>query len=285
MPAFPSLAIEGVTLPRVICGTNSLLGYSHVSRGRDAWIREHFTPQRIARVFAKCQELGVNAAMGPLHPRLIEALRETEKLTGAPMIWVATTNFEMAPRGREEELRRAFAAQRMDEAMAIVRASTGEQVSALQAAGAAFCLFHGGVVERWPAVEGRMEGYDRQTHMMRASGLIPGAVSHIAQRVAEIDRSPHDVALLATPLNKGGWAMRPNRDEAVAALRDVRKPLFAIKSLACGRYEAEHLVEEWLQWVVEIPPVQGIVLGLMVEQEAEQSLPFLREQFGRKFGG
>ena len=59
MSTFPSLTVEGVTVPRMIVGTNALLGYSHVSSGRDAWIREYFTPRRIARVFARCAELGV----------------------------------------------------------------------------------------------------------------------------------------------------------------------------------------------------------------------------------
>jgi len=35
---------------------------------------------------------------------------------------------------------------------------------------------------------------------------------------------------------------------------------------------------------VDVQGVAGIVLGLMLEQEAEQSIPLLREQFAAKFG-
>ncbi|MHB1319122.1 MAG: hypothetical protein ACYCYF_10935, partial [Anaerolineae bacterium] len=103
MESFPSLTIEGVTISRVICGTNALLGWSHVSAGRDAWIRSYYTPERIAEVWARCQDLGVNAVMGPLFPRLIEALEATERLTGVRPIWVATTNATQGPKGHEAE--------------------------------------------------------------------------------------------------------------------------------------------------------------------------------------
>ncbi len=284
MPDFPGLTIEGITIPRVICGTNSLLGYSHVSSGRDAWIKQYFTPARIAQVFARCMELGVNAVMGPLHPRLVDALGETEKLTGARMTWVSTTNFERVPVGMEEAYRKARAAGRHDEAMAMSIESTAEQVASLKAAGAPICVFHGGWVDRWPATDGNLHNFNHYTGIIRQGGLIPGAVSHLSERVAEVDRGDHDVALLVTPVNKGGWNMHPSRDEAVEHINTVVKPLLAIKTLACGRYEQEHLVEDWLKWVVDVKGVSGVVLGLMLEQEAEQSIPFLRERFAARFG-
>jgi hypothetical protein len=255
-----------------------------VSRGRDNWIRAHFTPERIARVLARCMELGVNAVMGPLHPRLIEALNETEKLTGQRIIWVATTNFEVAPQGREEEYQQARAAKRMDEAMALVREATAEQAARLKAGGASFCVFHGSTVDNWPITNGQLDRFNHFTQLIRQTGLIPGAVSHIGTRIAEVDRGDHDVALLVTPVNKSGWVMRPSRDEALAAISGIKKPLFAIKALACGRYENENAIEDWLRWVVDVPEVQGVVLGLMLEEEAEQSIPILGESFAAKFG-
>jgi hypothetical protein len=284
MPAFPSFTIEGVTIPRVLCGTNALLGFSHVSRGRDAWIREHFTAKRIAQVFAKCMELGVTACMGPLFPRLLDALEETEKLTGARMTWVSTTSHETVPKGREEEYRKAHAAGRVDEAMAISRESTQEQVAKLKAAGAPICIFHGGWVDRWPATDGKLEGFNHYTQIIREAGLVPGAATHQSGRLAEVARGGHDAAILVTPVNKGGWNMRPTRDEAVKVIGEVNKPLIAIKPLACGRYEGENSVEDWLKWVVDVKGVQAVALGLMLEQEAEQSIPVLRDQFAAKFG-
>jgi hypothetical protein len=235
-------------------------------------------------VFAKCIELGVTAVMGPLFPRLMDALEETEKLTGVRMTWVSTTNAGLAPEGKEEQLREAFAAGRVDEAMAIARVSTSDQAQKLKAAGAPICLFHGAWVDRWPAVDGQLEDFDRVTHMIRQAGVIPGAVSHISTRLAEVDQGGHDVAILATPVNKTGWNMRPSRDEAVEVIGQIQKPLLAIKTLACGRCESEQAIEDWLRWAVDVEGVQAVAIGVMVEEEAEQSIPILRDHFAAKFG-
>jgi hypothetical protein len=283
MIAFPSLTIEGVTISRVICGTNALLGFSHVSAGRDAWIREHFTSQRIARVFAHCQELGINAVMGPLFPRLIAALDETAQLTGQPMVWVATTSMDRAPAAKMEAFVAARQAGRMDEAMAMCRESLTEQLAELKAAGAAFCLLHGAVGDRWPSADGQLVGCRAAMDEIRAAGLVPGSASHIAGRVVELDADEAGVAVLAAPVNKGGWHMNPSREEALALYAGLQRPLIAIKTLACGRCEAEGQVETWLRWAALAPGVQAIALGLMLEQEADQSVPVLRAAFEERF--
>jgi len=281
MAGMPSLTIEAVRIPRIICGTNALLGWSHVSAGRDAWIKRYYTPERIASVFAKCIELGVTAVMGPLFPRLLDALDETEKLTGVRMTWVSTTNAGMAPEGMEEQLREAYAAGRIDEALAIARESTGEQVQKLKATGASICFFHGAWVDRWPAADGHLEAFNRFTKMIRDAGLIPGAVSHISDRLDMVDKGDYDVALLATPVNKAGWAMRPDREAAVGVVNTVTRPLVAIKPLACGRFEEGHL-QEWLNWVVDLKGVEAVAIGVMSEEEAEESIPILRDRFVAK---
>ena len=284
MAAFPSLTIEGVRIPRVICGTNALLGWSHVSPGRDAWIREYFTAERIALVFAKCIELGVTAVMGPLYPRLIEALDATEKLTAVRMTWVATTNAGRAPGGREQDLAQARAAGKRDEALAISLESTSEQASLLKEAGASFCLFHGQWADEWPMQDGELVDLAHYTQEIRAAGLIPGSSVHDSSRLAYLLGHDVDLALLATPVNKSGWYMLPDRDQALAAIGSKAKPVLAIKTLACGRYSDERSVPEWLNWAAAVEGVEAIALGVMVEQEAEQSIPVLRECFQRKFG-
>jgi len=42
MPGFPMTTVGGVAVSRVIIGTNSFLGYSHMSQARDRWLREYF---------------------------------------------------------------------------------------------------------------------------------------------------------------------------------------------------------------------------------------------------
>jgi len=284
MSAFPSLTIEGVTISRVICGTNALLGYSHVSAGRDAWAREYFTAQRIARVFARCQELGVNAVMGPLHSRLAEALDETARLTGQAMVWVATTAADRAPAGQLDALQAARAAGRVDEATAISRASLADQAAELKALGAAFCLLHGAWADRWPEERGGLVGCADAMATIRAAGLVPGSSSHDAPRVSQLDDDAYGTAVLAAPVNRDGWFMRPSQADAMERYARLRHPLIAIKTLACGKFEPEMDVAGNLRWAAAAPGVEAVALGVMIEQEAEQGLPILREAFAERYG-
>lgn len=278
MDSFPSLTVDGITIPRVICGTNALLGWSHVSAGRDAWIRAYYTPERIAEVWARCQELGVNAVMGPLFPRLIEALEATERLTGLRPMWVATTNATQGPRGHEAEWQAARSAGRRDEARALVRASLAEQALELKAAQAALCLLHGDTTDTWPEVDGRLAGLDEALAAIRATGLVPGAMTHESARLNLLVAGGYDLPIIGTPVNRGGWMMSPDRKSALDAIAAASRPILAIKTLACGRLE-EGKLAEWLQWAVAVPGVAAIALGVGSAEEAAESVPILKRAF------
>jgi hypothetical protein len=276
MDAFPSLTIEDVTIPRVICGTNSLLGWSHVSAGRDAWIRAFYTPERIAEVLARCLDLGVTAVMGPLFPRLVEALEATERLTGVRPAWVATTNATQGPRGLEAEWQAARAAGRREEAAAMTRESIADQAAEIVAAGGAICLIHGGTMDTWPEAEGRLAGLDAALASIRAAGLVPGTMTHNATRLSRVVGQGYDLAAIGTPVNQAGWMMNPDRETALAAIAGAGRPVIAIKTLACGRLDEGHL---WLEWAVAAPGVAAIALGVGSAEEAVESIPILRKAY------
>lgn len=256
MSEFPTLTIEGITLPRVICGTNALLGWSHVSSGRDAWIRRHYTPDRVARVFAACMELGATAVMGPLYPPLMRALEETEKLTGQRPLWLSTTH---APLGPD---------------------SVPDQVRQIREAGAPICSIHGAWIDRW-MMEDEWEALDHCIAEIREAHLVPAAVCHHGDLLAKLAESSVDLPLLGTPVNKTGWSMRPDQETALNVVRGVDQPLLAIKPLACGRFD-EGLMDEWLRWVVNQEGVDAVAIGPMSEEEAQESIPILADLLNQK---
>lgn len=258
MSEFPTFTIESATLPRVICGVNALFGWSHVSAGRDAWLRRYYTPQRVATVFATCMELGAAAVMGPLYPPLVEALEETEKLTGQRPLWLSTTH---AARGPD---------------------STPEQVRQIRQVGASICSIHGAWVDQW-LLEEDWEALERCIAQIREGGLIPAAVCHYSDRLAKLAEAELDLPLLSTPVNKSGWWMHPDRQSALEVVRSIGGPVLAIKPLACGRFE-ENGVRKWLEWAVEREGVDAVAIGPMSEEEAQESIPILQELLRRKFG-
>lgn len=104
MTKFPTVTIKNVEVPKVLIGINSVLGWSHTSRG--------------AEVFTTAVRLGVTGLLGPVWPKLHDAIKMTEDITGEKITFVATTI------GAREE--------------------TEKQVEILKELDAPFCCLHGG---------------------------------------------------------------------------------------------------------------------------------------------
>ena len=250
MPALPTTTlpvttIEGLTLPKILIGTNSLLGWSHTSKGRDEWIRRTYTADRIAEVFSHCAHLGATAVLGPLHPRLVDALNKARAM-GAKITWVSTT-----VGGSKETFK--------------------EQLVQIREAGSPICFFHGGWTDRWPVVNGRLEDMERYIDAVREAGLIPGTAVHNGERLALITSLGYDFAAYLVPVNKAGFIMHPDRQTVLDAVAGAGKPVIAIKPLACGRFD-EGKPSEWLGWTLERPGVVATAIGIMNEEEASEDL-------------
>ena len=67
MEQFPRTTVGGVSLPRMLIGTNWLLGWSHTGAAADAAIRDKFAkPEDFWPVFAVFLSAGVDAVMAPI---------------------------------------------------------------------------------------------------------------------------------------------------------------------------------------------------------------------------
>jgi hypothetical protein len=91
MEQFPRTMVAGVSMPRLICGCNSFLGFSHISAARDKHIRELFdTPGKMANVVEVFARQGCNAFLSGPTEFVHEALLEVEQRVGSKMLWMAT---------------------------------------------------------------------------------------------------------------------------------------------------------------------------------------------------
>jgi hypothetical protein len=252
IPPFPSVSVAGVTLPRIIIGTNSLLGFSHTSLGRDRWIRNFYTPERIAEVFVKCLEFGLTAVFGPCYPPLLQALEITEKWTGIRLTFIGTTLGDPAV--------------------------TREQIKQLKDAGAKFCLLHGGWADSFPIENGRIKDFDRYFALIREAGLIPGTSCHRADRLQMLISGNYDCEVFAVPVNKIGFYMNPSREAMLEVVTKSPKPIIAIKPLASGRFD-ENRIEDWLRWTFSVKGVVAAAIGFMSAEEAEEDAAIARRIF------
>lgn len=217
MTEFPRTVVGGVSLPRLLIGTNWFMGYSHTSLAQDKWIRELQTRERIASILAVFAGYGIDAVMGPLHEKLEEAVQEAEQKTGQPFIRIYTPHFNIVPGGPPEmEPERVF-----------------DQCKAMNTT---FCMPHQAITD---ALVDRMtqqiRDLARYTRMIRAREMIPGLSTHMPESVVYADRAGADVETYIQIYNAQGFLMQVEIDWVMRIIQNAQKPVMTIKPLAAGR--------------------------------------------------
>lgn len=250
MNRFPSFSIENVEVNKFIIGINSVLGFSHTSKGRDEWIRRYFTTDKIAEVFSLAIKMEVSSLLGPVFPPLHEAIKKAEELTGEKITFIPTTF------GKREFFT--------------------QQVQEIRALGSKFCCIHGGWTDNWKVENGKMVGLENYLKEIRDAGLIPGAASHNSENLKIMMEQDYDLAFFVTPVNKSGFYMNPTKEDALQVVSRSPKPLIAIKPLASGRFD-ENMISDWFEWTYSKKGVSAICVGFMSPEEAQEDIEIAKE--------
>jgi len=217
MSDFPRTTVGGVSLPRLIIGTNWLLGYSHSSPAKDKFIKDYQTRERMAAIFKTFMARGVNAVMAPLSEPLEQAIRDAEDATGVEMIRILTPSFNITPGGDPAE----------DPEPVLDRA---------KALGATLCLPHqcvtDALIDRRAHV---IRDIDRYTRLIRERDMIPGLSTHMPEAIVYADMQNADVETYIQLYNAAGFLMQVEADWVMGIIKNARKPVMTIKPLAAGK--------------------------------------------------
>jgi hypothetical protein len=209
--------VGGVSLPRLLIGTNWFLGYSHTSRAKSQFIKDYQTAGRIADVITVFLERGIDAVMGPLSDLLEAGIREAEDRTGLAVIRILTPSFNVVPGGPAESEPEAV-------------------LDRTKAMGATFCLPHQCVTD---ALTDRMHkvirDLDEYTALIRERGMIPGLSTHMPEALVYADRMGADVETYIQIYNAAGFLMQVEADWVMRVIRNAKKPVMTIKPLAAGK--------------------------------------------------
>lgn len=217
MSDFPRTTVGGVSVSRMIIGTNWFLGYSHTSAAKDHFIKSYQTRESLADILTVFFERGVDAIMAPPSPLLHDAIQETQDRTGREAILIITPHFNILPGGpKDMEPERVF--------------------DHCRALGATFCMPHQCITD---ALVDRMHhvirDIDEYTHMIRERGMVPGLSTHMPETVVIADKTGADVETYIQIYNAAGFLMQVEADWVMRIIRDAEKPVMTIKPLAAGR--------------------------------------------------
>jgi len=216
MVEFPRTTAGGISLPRLLIGTNWFLGYSHTSRAKDRFIKELQTRDRIRDVLAVFLECGIDAVMAPLSQHLEDAICAAEDKTGRRMIRILTPSFNLLPGGPAETEPEIV----LDQCKAF---------------GATFCLPHQCVTD---ALLDRMQGVirdiDKYTRLIREREMVPGLSTHMPEALTIADKTGADVETYIQIYNAAGFLMQVEADWIMRIINEAKKPVMTIKPLAAG---------------------------------------------------
>jgi len=218
--SFPRTTVAGVSLPRLLIGTNWIFGWSHRGHAADVYIKEqHATGDATTRIIDAFLQYGIDAIMGPFstHPDCNEKVKRAEEKTGKKLILIDTPILNMD----DTEAARK-------ECKAIIKNSAD--------IGCTFCLIHHASCEQLVNKNKQtMDRLDDYTNMIREAGLIPGLSAHMPEIIQYSDKNNYDVETYIQIFNCMGFLMQVEVESVIRIIHEAKKPVMTIKPMAAGR--------------------------------------------------
>lgn len=251
---FPRTTVGGVSLSRMIIGTNWILGYSHTSPAADQLIkRRNGTADAISEMLEVFLDSGVDTIMGPFtgNQLLMDAVKRAEDRKGKKMIIVDTPIINVDDHeNARREAQRVFAESRK--------------------LGASFCLIHHSSAEQ--LVNKNKQTMDRLSDylaMIRDEGLIPGLSCHMPELIVYSDQNGYDVETYIQIYNCMGFLMQVEIEYIHKVIWGAKKPVMTIKPMAAGRISP--FVGLTFNWHT-LRPCDMVTVGCLTPEEAAEDI-------------
>ncbi|MEA4823546.1 MAG: hypothetical protein VB111_05440 [Clostridiaceae bacterium] len=220
MKEFPRTEVGGVSLPRMLIGSNWILGYSHTSTSADALIRDrHSSPEMVSSVLEAYLSYGIDALMAPVvgNDLLLEGVKLAEERTGKKITLISTPCIDVSDTAEG-------------------RARAEATIQEARRAGSTFCLIHHSSAEQ--LVSKLRHSIDRlpdYLYMIRENGMLPGLSAHMPELVLFSDEQGYDVETYIQIYNCMGFLMQVEVEYIHKVIWGAKKPVMTIKSMAAGR--------------------------------------------------
>lgn len=267
-PKLPQIQLGPHSISRLVCGSNTFNGGSHLSVFFNQKLREYFTPEQILRTLRRCEEVGINC-------------------------------FQSS--GRNLELYRRYRDQGGTMHFICIESAESTPLETLVRGGCIAVAHHGEVTDRLfkTGQFDKVGDYLKQVH---DAGLVAGISTHMPDVVDaaeskgwEVDyymtcvyerhRSEEDLRKLLghVPIPVGEVYLTSDPPRMFRAVRSTKRPCLAFKILAAGRLsERRPWVEQaFRETFASIKPIDGVIVG-MYDEYADQ--PGENAALVRKYG-
>jgi len=251
---FPRTTVGGVSLSRMLIGTNWILGYSHRTPSSDCLIKHrNGNADAIVPILETFLDAGVDTIMGlfPGNQHLIDAVRKAEDRTGKGMIIVDTPalNVDDSAAGRKE---------------------AEKVIAESRKLGATFCFPHHSSTEQLVNKNKRtMDRLPDYLQMIRDQGMIPGLSAHMPELVIYSDLNGYDVETYIQIFNCMGFLMQVEVEYIHKVIWAAKKPVMTIKPMAAGRVTP--FVGLTFSWHT-VRPCDMVAVGCFTPDEAAEDI-------------
>ena len=261
---FPRTTIAGVSVSRMIIGTNWMLGWSHRSPASDHQIKRRFPDGESAWPMLKAfLDHGVDTIMGMMQQEQVmqDAVRCAQERSGKRMIVVDTpiVDVDDNPTARQH---------------------AHDTIRRSRRAGATFCLLHHSCAEQLVNKNkheiSRLGDY---TQMIREEGMIPGLSAHMPELILYSDENGYDVETYIQIYNCMGFLMQIEAETIAKIIHGAKKPVMTIKPMAAGRVTP--FVGLNFVWNT-IRPQDMVTLGCTDAEEALEDIEISRAALERR---
>jgi len=217
---FPRTTVGGISLPRMLIGSNWMFGWSHTGHAADLFIKEqHSTAEQTAKVLDAFLTYGIDAWMSPFSttPMATDRVMRLQDKYGKKIILIDTPILNMDDN-----------AQARREAEAVIKSSAR--------LGSTFCLIHHYSCEQ--LINKNKQTMDRlpdYLKMIRDAGMIPGLSAHMPEVIQYSDQNNYDVETYIQIFNCLGFLMQVEVESVIRIIHEAKKPVMTIKPMAAGR--------------------------------------------------
>ena len=217
---FQRTQVAGRSLPRIVIGTNWLLGWSHKSPAHDRMITSRYdTPESFLPMIEAYLAYGVDAIMGPLSdvPVISKALAMARDRFGRKLIYIDTPVINVDDNAQG-------------------RAAAAASIKKSAQLGSEFCLPHHTSAEQLVNKnKGIIDRIGDYTSMIREAGMAPGLSAHMPEIILYSDQNGYDIETYIQIYNCAGFLMQIEIEAVAAIINRAKKPVMVIKPMAAGR--------------------------------------------------